>query len=111
MSYGVLLNGNHLIFKGLVNINFTHFFGVKHDSESGMFTFGRFNQQLEVEGIALKNDGINEYYGNFKNGVLEGLGIWLKSGERKGIGLWKKGVRHGINFFFDTVGIGSGSAK
>jgi hypothetical protein len=77
LSYGVLLNGTNLVFKGLVDIDFTHFLGMKHDQETDSYTFGRFNSQLEIENAGTKNYGYDEYIGNFSNGYLEGIGIWL----------------------------------
>lgn len=101
IGYGYLISGKRVILIGIVNLDFSKFYGIKFDYESQTEIIGCFNEQIELIQDGVKSDGVTSFEGTYKEGKRDGLIIETEMDRMVSTGYYKKGFRHGVSLIFD----------
>ena len=106
IGYGYLVSGKHVVFKGVVDLDFCRLFGLKYDYDSETEIVGEFDKDLNLLGYGLKSDGICSFECKYRHGKRDGMTVECKSGRRVCIGYYEADQRHGLALFY-----GDGTSK
>jgi hypothetical protein len=95
IGIGYIIKGTDVVFKGMVDQEFSKFFGVKYDHETETEYTGYFNSNFKLNGPGQANTGESIYTGTFKKNLKSGLIIKKKGGKDMLIGEYTDDKKNG----------------
>ena len=102
VGIGYILKDGDLVFKGMVDVDFSNFFGIKYDYEESKEYKGRFTGNFKMNGIGtMKSEGYS-YRGMFRKNLKNGIIIKYSSTQEIHISEYFEDKKHGYCLKKDT---------
>lgn len=102
VGLGYIVKGNEVVFRGMVDFDFSNFFGVKIDAEEEVELRGHFNSNFKLNGVGIIRSSKCTFQGNFKKNLKTGLVIKLLNGQEATIGEYSEDKKNGYVLKKDT---------